>query len=70
MRKAYSNDLRERVVFAVEAGEATRSVAIRFGIAISTVVKLAALEYEQAESYLHADAGSWDDTARHDSHAT
>lgn len=39
MTRAYSNDLRERVVFAVEAGEATRSVAIRFGIAISTVVK-------------------------------
>ncbi len=39
MTRAYSNDPRERVVFAIEAGEATRSAAIRFGIAISTVVK-------------------------------
>ena len=39
MTRAYSNDLRERVVWAVEAGEATRSVAKRFGVAVSTVVK-------------------------------
>lgn len=39
MTRAFSNDLRERVVAAVEAGEATRSVARRFGIAVSTVVK-------------------------------
>ena len=39
MTRAYSNDLRERVVCAVTAGEATRLVAKRFGIAVSTVVK-------------------------------
>lgn len=39
MVRAYSNDLRERVVRAVEAGEACRVVAARFGVAVSTVVK-------------------------------
>ncbi len=39
MTRAFSNDLRERVVSAVEAGESTRFVAKRFGIAVSTVVK-------------------------------
>lgn len=39
MTRAYSNDLRERVVAAVEAGESTRAVGERFGIAVSSVVK-------------------------------
>jgi len=39
MTRPYSNDLRERVVAAVEAGESTRAVAERFGIAVSSVVK-------------------------------
>jgi transposase len=39
MTRPYSNDLRERVVAAVERGEATRMVAERFGVAVSTVVK-------------------------------
>ena len=39
MAKAYSNDLRERVVAAVVAGEPTRSVAARFDVAVSSVVK-------------------------------
>jgi putative transposase len=34
-----SNDLRERVVAAVEGGESCRSVASRFGVAVSSVVK-------------------------------
>ena len=34
-----SNDLRERVVAAVGAGDSCRSVAARFGVAASTVVK-------------------------------
>ena len=34
-----SNDLRERVVAAVDGGESCRSVAARFGVATSTVVK-------------------------------
>src|SRR5690606_32388358 len=32
-------DLRERVVSAIEAGESCRSVAARFGVAVSSAVK-------------------------------
>lgn len=39
MTRPYSNDLRERVVAAVLRGETSRSVAERFGVAVSTVVK-------------------------------
>lgn len=34
-----SNDLRERVLAAVMAGESSRTVAARFGVAVSSVVK-------------------------------
>ena len=39
MGRAYSNDLRERVVSAVRSGESCRSVAARFEVSVSTVVK-------------------------------
>ena len=39
MPRPYSLDLRERVVSAVASGESCRSVACRFGVAVSTVVK-------------------------------
>ena len=39
MTRPLSNDLRERVVAAVSAGESCRSVALRFGVAASSVVK-------------------------------
>ena len=39
MTKAYSSDLRERVVGAVAAGESCRAVAERFGVSVSSVVK-------------------------------
>jgi putative transposase len=39
MTRALSNDLRERVVAAFLAGESSRSVASRFGVAVSSVVK-------------------------------
>ena len=39
MTRPYSNDLRERVVAAVSAGDSVRVVAARFGVAVSTVVK-------------------------------
>jgi len=39
MTAPLSNDLRERVVWALEAGESCRSVAARFGIAVSSAVK-------------------------------
>jgi transposase len=39
MTRPLSNDLRERVVAAVAAGDSCRSVAARFGVAVSSVVK-------------------------------
>ena len=39
MVRPYSLDLRERVIAAVEADESCRAVAVRFGVAVSTVVK-------------------------------
>lgn len=39
MTKPYSIDLRQRVVDAVIAGDTTRVVAERFGVAVSSVVK-------------------------------
>jgi putative transposase len=39
MTRPLSIDLRERVVRAIEAGESCRSVAGRFGIAVSSAVK-------------------------------
>ena len=39
MTRPLSNDLRERVVGAVLAGESCRAVASRFGVAVSSVVK-------------------------------
>ncbi len=39
MTRPLSNDLRERVVAAVCGGESCRTVAARFGVAVSSVVK-------------------------------
>jgi transposase len=39
MVRPLSNDLRKRVVTAVSKGESCRSVAVRFGVAVSSVVK-------------------------------
>ena len=39
MTAPLSHDLRERVVGAIAAGESCRSVAARFGVAVSSVVK-------------------------------
>jgi putative transposase len=39
MTRPLSNDLRKRVVAAAAAGESCRSVAERFGVAVSSVVK-------------------------------
>jgi transposase len=42
MPKAYSGDLRERVVAAVEAGEPRRAAARRFEVSVSSAIKWAA----------------------------
>ncbi|MEO1680957.1 MAG: helix-turn-helix domain-containing protein, partial [Pseudomonadota bacterium] len=39
MTRPYSDALRERVVAAMRSGESCRSVAARFGVAPSSVVK-------------------------------
>ena len=39
MGRAYSSDLRDRVVAAVIAGATVRSVADRFGVSVASVVK-------------------------------
>jgi putative transposase len=39
MTRPLSNDLRKRVVAAAVSGESCRSVASRFGVAVSSVVK-------------------------------
>lgn len=39
MVRPLSNDLRKRVVAAVVGGESCRAVALRFGVAVSSVVK-------------------------------
>ncbi|WP_155251883.1 helix-turn-helix domain-containing protein, partial [Bradyrhizobium japonicum] len=39
MVRPISNDLRKRAVAAVAKGESCRSVASRFGVAVSSVVK-------------------------------
>lgn len=39
MVRAYSSDLRDRVVAAVMAGATVRSVADRFGVSVASVVK-------------------------------
>ena len=39
MTRPFSNDLRERVVAAVSGGESCRTVAARFGVSVSSVVK-------------------------------
>jgi hypothetical protein len=53
-----SNDLRERVVEAIQAGESCRSVAARFGVAVSSTVKRSQ-RYRLSDSHVfgtHADA--------------
>jgi putative transposase len=40
MTKPYSEDLRERIVRAVEAGDSRNAVAKRFAVSVSFVVKL------------------------------
>ena len=39
MVRAYSLDLRERVVAAVESGQSCRAVAATFGVSVASVVK-------------------------------
>lgn len=49
MPRACSNDLRERVVKAVEAGSSCRSAALRFGVAPSSAIKWVARWRERGD---------------------
>ena len=49
MPRACSNDLRERVVKAVESGSSARSAALRFGVAPSSAIKWVARYRERGE---------------------
>jgi putative transposase len=49
MGRAYSSDLRERVVKAVAAGASCRSAALRFGVAPSSAVKWVARWRERGD---------------------
>ena len=53
MARAYSMDLRERVVAAVQAGGSVRSVAARFGVSASAAVK-----WSQGLGFLTSDGDS------------
>lgn len=58
MVRPLSNDLRERVVAAVLEGEPTRSVAKRFGVAVSSVVKWSQ-RYRETGSVAPAKMGGY-----------
>jgi transposase len=47
--RAYSQDLRDRVLAAVDAGEAVRAVAPRFGVSVSYVYKALIRRRESGE---------------------
>ena len=49
MSKACSNDLRERVVKAVDAGASCRAAALRFGVAPSSAIKWVARWRERGD---------------------
>jgi transposase len=44
MPKAYSGDLRERVIEALEAGASRREAAERFDVSVASAVKPASVE--------------------------
>jgi transposase len=58
MMKAYSLDLRERVVRFVEAGHSRRAAAAHFDVSVALVVKLMAA-YRQTGSLAAKPEGGW-----------
>ncbi len=53
MSRAYSGDLRERVLGAVEAGMSSRAAAARFGIGVATAVRWVRRWRETGERIAH-----------------
>lgn len=62
MPRPYSQDLRERIVGAVEAGASRRAAAQQFGISVSCVVKLVKRSWRTG-SVAPGQIGSWRDHA-------
>lgn len=58
MTKAYSLDLRRRVVRFVEAGHSRRAAAARFEVSVAFVVKLVAA-FRSTGSYAPKPEGGW-----------
>lgn len=58
MTRPYSEDLRQRVVCAVESGESCRTVAVRFDVAVSSVVKWSK-RYRETGSVAPAKIGGY-----------
>ena len=58
MTKAYSMDLRRRVVRYVEAGHSCREAAARFEVSVAFVVKLVGA-YRRTGSYAAKPEGGW-----------
>ena len=54
MPKAYSRDLRERVITAVETGASRREAAERFEVSVASAVKWLQRWYQQAQRRLEA----------------
>ena len=62
MPRPYSEDLRERIVGAVEGGVSRRSAARRFGVSVSCVIKLVQRS-RQTGSVAPGQIGGWRDYA-------
>ncbi len=62
MPKPLSEDLRERIVEAVEGGASRRATALRFAVSISAVIKLVE-RWRQTGTVTPGQMGGWKDHA-------
>lgn len=62
MARPYSEDLRERIVAAVEAGASRRSAARQFAVSVSCVIKLME-RWRRTGSVAPGQMGGWKDYA-------
>lgn len=62
MAKPLSEDLRERIVEAVEGGSSRRATALRFAVSISAVIKLMQ-RWQRTGAVVPGQMGGWKDHA-------
>jgi putative transposase len=62
MGRAYSNDLRERIVRAVDAGLSCRKAAVQFAVSVSCVIKLVQ-RWRRTGAVAPGQMGGWRDYA-------